>query len=242
MPLEYVRHGAGVVAQYVPGPIVNRAAVEAWVDAFADIERRAFPSTDGSAWTDEAIVAAVAGTASEESWKSHSGTTARCRAAFDLLVRPKSINLADVRAAHGALMGQKPSVFRLKSAWIGATTPLVSTYVAPQAERVPGLIGQAAALMDNAAAGALLQAMVVFVRILHIHAFPDGNGRLARLMGIACLARRGRCFDGLGRLYAAIAKDRGHEWLYEGYCFAQTEDWNQLLKYIHNKFQESNNE
>jgi hypothetical protein len=108
-------------------------------------------------------------------------------------------------AAHRALLDAGADR-RTGPAWLDAPHPADSSYVAPPAQSVPGLVQDLCAFANDARWPVVLRALVVFARMLHVHPFRDGNGRTARAWFQGLLLRelgpRSEAATTLRRLYA----------------------------------------
>lgn len=89
--------------------------------------------------------------------------------------------------AHARLLGQRRSSFRTLPSWIDGRHPADAWHVAPEARHVRGLVNEVASFAANAHSTPLLRACVTMLRLLQIHPFTDGNGRLARAFALSIM-------------------------------------------------------
>ena len=101
---------------------------------------------------------------------------------------PLSLRL--IREIHAVLLakgrgsGKEPGEFRRSQNWIGGTRPGNAAYVPPPAGRVMECMGELEKFLheDHRELPPLIKAGLVHVQFETIHPFPDGNGRLGRLL------------------------------------------------------------
>jgi Fic family protein len=101
---------------------------------------------------------------------------------------PLSLRL--IREIHGVLLNkgrgsnQTPGEFRRSQNWIGGTRPGNAVFVPPPAKDVPGCMSRLELfLLDRPEpTPVLLKAALAHVQFETIQPFPDGNGRLGRLL------------------------------------------------------------
>ncbi|GAA1767740.1 hypothetical protein GCM10009747_30560 [Agromyces humatus] len=92
-----------------------------------------------------------------------------------------------VREMHRVLMdgtNHTPGDWRTQPVWIGrsARSPVGATFVAPQHERVPGLMDDVMAFARRDDLPVLAQVAIVHAQFETIHPFTDGNGRTGRAL------------------------------------------------------------
>ena len=101
---------------------------------------------------------------------------------------PLSLRL--IKEIHGVLLtkgrgsSQAPGEFRSSQNWIGGTRPGNAAFVPPPADQVLECMGKLELFLHNqpGPTPALLKAALAHVQFETIHPFPDGNGRLGRLL------------------------------------------------------------
>lgn len=101
---------------------------------------------------------------------------------------PLSVRL--FRQIHGVLMSkgrgsnQSPGEFRRSQNWIGGTRPGNAAFIPPPAEAVPDCMSKLEFFLHDQPepTPVLLKAALAHVQFETIHPFPDGNGRLGRLL------------------------------------------------------------
>lgn len=86
--------------------------------------------------------------------------------------------------AKGRGSNQTPGEFRKTQNWIGGTRPGNAVFVPPPAEQVIECMGRLELFLHDRPepTPALLKAALAHVQFETIHPFPDGNGRLGRLL------------------------------------------------------------
>jgi Fic/DOC family len=91
-----------------------------------------------------------------------------------------------LKRAHALLLGATKSEFRTGPGWVGAPHPSMAWHVGTPEEKIKGMM---TTLMStpHATYPVSLLACVRLFRILQIHPFADGNGRIARLAAIRCV-------------------------------------------------------
>jgi Fic family protein len=111
------------------------------------------------------------------------------------LVQAEPVTVADIVALHRSLLPEEPRHHGLRNVqnWIGvsAWTPIGASFVPPDPDRVPALMGDLVDYLNGAAHAPLVQAAVVHAQFETIHPFTDGNGRVGRALIHTVLARRG---------------------------------------------------
>ena len=101
---------------------------------------------------------------------------------------PLSLRL--IKEIHGVLLAkgrgssQIPGEFRRSQNWIGGTRPGNAAFVSPPADEVPGCMGEFELFLHDRPepTPVLLKEALAHVQFETIHPFPDGNGRLGRLL------------------------------------------------------------
>ena len=105
------------------------------------------------------------------------------------------VTVADVCAIHRTLMGTDPIAGEIRSTqnWIGTrySSPLSAHYVPPPPERVPHLLEDVVASINEAGHPPLVHAAMVHAQFEAIHPFADGNGRTGRALIQLMLRRSG---------------------------------------------------
>ncbi len=86
--------------------------------------------------------------------------------------------------AKGRGSNQMPGEFRRSQNWIGGTRPGNAVFVPPPADQVMECMGELELFLHDRPepTPALLKAALAHVQFETIHPFPDGNGRLGRLL------------------------------------------------------------
>jgi hypothetical protein len=222
-------HKGRAVNHYLPEPMFPIATARAWNARFEAAQGAAAraPSQSGSfaEWVLQESTAEL----------GRIGTVPHDRVlrARDHWLARKSHQARDLQAVHAILQGQEGGTsFRTSTVWIGAVDPAHATMVPPPADRVARLIDDALPILVDARICPLLSALLFYTRLLHIHPYLDGNGRLARLVLLSHLQARGIPLRVGVAVLEQIAQGRGHEWLFENYNLCATEDWDPLLAYL----------
>lgn len=117
------------------------------------------------------------------------------REATTKLVEADTLTVDDIVELHQSLLPDEPRHHGLRRVqnWIGTSrlTPIGAAYVAPDPERVPGLMADLVDYLNGAAHAPVVQAAIVHAQFETIHPFTDGNGRVGRALIHTVLARRG---------------------------------------------------
>lgn len=119
--------------------------------------------------------------------------TAAMRAALDL---SQDLSTTSVRKMHAVLMEHQPQHtpghWRDQPVWIGtrSDSPVGATFVAPHQERVPELMEDLAAFINDTTVRPLISVAVGHAQFETIHPFTDGNGRTGRALAQSMLRHR----------------------------------------------------
>jgi Fic family protein len=100
--------------------------------------------------------------------------------------------------------------FRARQNWIGPDphTPHGADFVPPPPERVAGLIADLVAYLERADLPPVVQAAAVHAQFETIHPFPDGNGRVGRMLIGMTLARGGLAGDVVPPVSLVLSRER----------------------------------
>lgn len=105
------------------------------------------------------------------------------------------VTVEDLCAIHRSLIGDDPIAGEIRTAqnWIGTgySTPLRAVFVPPPPERVPELVEDLVASINEDGHPPLVHAAMVHAQFETIHPFADGNGRTGRAVIQLMLRRRG---------------------------------------------------
>ncbi len=104
------------------------------------------------------------------------------RTAVESLAARSPWSPADIDGLHAALMPTERRGFRTGLVWIGGTTPIRASYVAPQPALVPGLMSDLVAYLETTDDPVLVQAALSHAQLETIHPWGDGNGRTGRAL------------------------------------------------------------
>lgn len=104
-----------------------------------------------------------------------------------------------LNALHWMLLGHVHHARRPAGQWrrgpvyvTSPSTPSVAAYVAPDAEAVPGLMGELVHwLNDDDATAPLVRGAMAHLHLVSIHPWGDGNGRMSRSLQTLVIAREG---------------------------------------------------
>ena len=106
--------------------------------------------------------------------------------ALRIAAEDRTVTVDDVTDIHRVLMGDDPSAGQLRTQqnWIGPgsiwSTPLNAAYVPPPADRVPELLDDLVAFINESQGHPLVNMAVAHAQFEMIHPFADGNGRTGR--------------------------------------------------------------
>ena len=105
------------------------------------------------------------------------------------------VTVEDLCAIHRTLIGDDPIAGEIRTIqnWIGArfSTPLQAVFVPPPPERVPELVEDLVASINEDGHPPLVHAAVAHAQFEMIHPFADGNGRTGRALIQLMLRRSG---------------------------------------------------
>lgn len=93
-----------------------------------------------------------------------------------------------IRQIHEVLLNsgrgasKQPGAFRKQPVWLGGSSPSAALFVPPPWSEVDRCIGQLETYLHDETAPTLIKAALVHAQFETIHPFPDGNGRLGRLL------------------------------------------------------------
>jgi len=100
-------------------------------------------------------------------------------------------------------------VYRDQLVWIGSrsVSPLGASYVAPQAESVPGAMADLITFIDRPDIPIVVQAAIAHAQFETIHPFADGNGRTGRALVHAILRGKGLVTNTTAPVSAGLLRD-----------------------------------
>lgn len=113
-------------------------------------------------------------------WRSHVERAPAIGRAANLLAS-RSPSLDDFLAAHREVTDAS-SGLRLTPIWVDSLRPADAWYVGPPAKKLPSLLVELSVFLARTRLRADVAAAIAMLRMLQIHPFPDGNGRLARAL------------------------------------------------------------
>lgn len=89
-------------------------------------------------------------------------------------------------------LGKNPGRWRPGAIFVWDEERAERVYVGPEAQRIPGLIDELLAFLDdNPSLPGVVKAAMAHLNLVMIHPFSDGNGRMARCLQTLVLARSG---------------------------------------------------
>jgi Fic family protein len=98
------------------------------------------------------------------------------------------VDLQHILTLQSQLVPYLPGL-RQEQVWIGGPNPLVAAYVPPAHTRVPELMADLVAYLNDPEDAVVVAAAVVHAQFETIHPFRDGNGRIGRALTHTLLAR-----------------------------------------------------
>lgn len=150
---------------------------------------------------------------------------------------PLSLRL--IREIHEVLLSkgrgsrQSPGEFRRSQNWIGGTRPGNAAFVPPPADLVMECMGHLESFLHDQPEPTpiLLKAALAHVQFETIHPFPDGNGRLGRLLITLLLCEQGVLREPL--LYLSLFFKTHRQYYYELLTLVRmTGDWEAWLDFF----------
>lgn len=163
---------------FVPVPIFP-AIDPALIKTYAALDREFARTIDASAFPVRA-----AGTVAQVGNRIDAGDRhARAVSALERWLGRDRLGIEQLKKIHTALTGASTPHFRTGPVWMGGPHPADAWHVGAPPARLNGLMKQLMGLPDSKWP-VTLKAMVALLRILQIHPFKDGNGRLARWYAI----------------------------------------------------------
>lgn len=109
------------------------------------------------------------------------------RATQDMAQAP-TVTHDQVVALQAQLVPALPGL-RTEQVWIGGASPLVAEFVPPAPDRVPDLVADLLAYLNDTPDTPVVAAAAVHAQFETIHPFRDGNGRVGRALTHTVLAR-----------------------------------------------------
>ena len=158
-------------------------------------------SIEGYNVTAEDAMAAVDGEepteADRETWAAVSGYRNAMTYVLQLATDPHfSYGEGFIRSLHYMMLSynlsKHPGCWRPGPIYVRAEGQGEIVYEGPQAEAVPGLVGELIRVLNREERGhAIVRAAMGHLNLVMIHPFSDGNGRMARCLQTLILAREG---------------------------------------------------
>lgn len=116
------------------------------------------------------------------------------QAAVSALAENRPWQVSDLHILHRALLPQLHDAtdgFRTAQAWVGGSSPLDADYVPPPAEKCPHLIDNLLTYANTTTNHPIVMTAALHAQFETIHPYPDGNGRVGRVLIHAGLTRAG---------------------------------------------------
>ncbi len=169
---------------FIPQPLLP--AVEASrIKAFAALDRALKNTTDASVFTPRAA-ATIAQTRNK---LDVADRQAEAEAVLNAWIGRERMGVEQLKKINAALTGKQQAIFRNRPVWMGALHPSDSWHVGSPPARLNGLMKTLVSLPQSNLP-ASLQALIGLLRVLQIHPFEDGNGRMARFYAIWLIYRQ----------------------------------------------------
>jgi Fic family protein len=111
------------------------------------------------------------------------GRLAAAQDASTYLLRRERLGIRPLLKAHALLLGVEEQGFRRGPVWVGAPHPSVAWHVGSPPELLRGLTQELLRDLPSTYPASLCS-LVLLLRLLQVHPFNDGNGRIARLVSI----------------------------------------------------------
>lgn len=180
----YQRRGASVVAYYEPRPVYKLRTLRSYDSHIRAFEKH-FVSDPGRYYAD--LPAAACSRVLSGRHNSVSGDFQHRADGFARCVRRLENSrekISEILLSHKELGVRPDSGLRDRDVWIDSPSPELSWYVAPRAARVISLSIAALRIRDSDLS-TLTTGLCAMLRLLQIHPFGDGNGRLCRALFLA---------------------------------------------------------
>lgn len=169
---------------FIPQPLLP--AVEASrIKAFATLDRALKNTADASVFTARAA-ATIAQTRNK---LDAADRPAEAEAVLNAWMGRERLGIEQLKKINAALTGKQATGFRSRPVWMGALHPSDSWHVGSPPARLNGLMKKLMELPQSNLP-ASLQALIGLLRLLQIHPFEDGNGRVARFYAIWLVYRQ----------------------------------------------------
>lgn len=180
---------------FIPKPLFP--AVEASrIKAFATLDRELKRNIDAAGF----VRRAAATVAQTRNKLDHENRLVEAEAVLNAWIARERLGIEQLKKISAAFTGKHAAVFRSRPVWMGAMHPSDSWHVGSPPARLNSLMKNLAELPQSNLP-ASLQAMIGLIRLLQIHPFEDGNGRVARFYAIWLVYRQlGPSIDALNLL------------------------------------------
>ena len=169
---------------FIPQPLFP--AVEASrIKSFVTLDRELKRTADASMFMGRA----AATIAQSRNKLDAADRPAEAEAVLNAWMGRERLGIEQLKKINAALTGKQATGFRSRQVWMGALHPSDSWHVGSPPARLNGLIKKLMELPQSNLP-ASLQALIGLLRILQIHPFEDGNGRVARCYAIWLVYRQ----------------------------------------------------
>ena len=169
---------------FIPQPLLP-AVVASRIKAFAALDRALKNTADASVFTARAA-ATIAQTRNKLDPEDRQ---AEAKTVLNAWIGRERMGVEQLKKINAALTGKQQAIFRSRPVWMGALHPSDSWHVGSPPARLNGLMKTLVDLPQSNLP-ASMQALVGLLRLLQIHPFENGNGRVARCYAIWLLYRQ----------------------------------------------------
>lgn len=169
---------------FIPQPLFP--AVEASrVKAFATLDLQLKRNTDAAVF----ISRAAATIAQTRNKLDDGDRLPEAEAVLNAWIERERLGIEQLKKINAIFTGKHIAVCRSRPVWMGALHPSDSWHVGSPPARLNGLMKKLVELPQSNLP-ASLQALLGLIRLLQIHPFEDGNGRVARFYAIWLIYRQ----------------------------------------------------
>ncbi len=169
---------------FIPQPLFPAVELSR-IKSFATLDRELKRNADASMFMGHAA-ATIAQTRNK---LDAADRQAEAAAVLHTWLERERLGVEQLKKINAALTGKQTARFRSRPVWMGALHPSDSWHVGSPPARLNGLMKKLVELPQSNLP-ASMQSLVGLLRLLQIHPFEDGNGRVARFYAIWLVYRQ----------------------------------------------------